>query len=108
MTLRIDDDEALDLVIRGGRVLDPGSGLDDALDIGVRYGRIVALEKDLSARIATRRDVMPLDLGTLVIDATGKTVAPGFIDLHTHVYVGVAGLTAPADETSSTTGVTTC
>ena len=106
--LRIEDEQALDLVIRGGRVFDPGAGLDDTLDIGVRYGRIVAIEKDLSARIAERRNVMPLDLGTLEIDATGRTVAPGFIDLHTHVYVGVAGLTAPADETSSTTGVTTC
>jgi dihydroorotase len=108
MTLRIDDDEALDLVIRGGRVFDPAAGLDDRLDVGVRYGRIVALEPDLSARIAERRMEMPLDLGTAVIDATGKIVAPGFIDLHTHVYVGVCGLTVPADETSSTTGVTTC
>ena len=108
VTLRIDDNEALDLVIRGGRVFDPGSGLDDRLDIGVRYGRIAAVEPDLSARIAERRMQMPLDLGTAVIDATGMIVAPGFIDLHTHVYVGVCGLTVPADETSATTGVTTC
>jgi dihydroorotase len=107
MTLWIDDEAALDLVIRGGRVLDPGSGLDARLDIGVRYGRIVALEPDLSSRIAARRMQMPLDLGTLVIDATGLIVAPGFIDLHTHVYVGVCGLTVPADEVSSVSGVTT-
>ena len=108
MTLRIDDTEALDLVVKGGRVFDPSAGLDARLDVGVRYGRIVALEPDLSARIAERRMQMPLDLGTAVVDATGKIVAPGFIDLHTHVYVGVCGLTVPADETSSTTGVTTC
>ena len=108
MTLRIDDEQALDLVIRGGRVLDPGSGLDARLDVGVRYGRIVALEPDLSDRIAERRMQMPLDLGTLVIDASDRIVSPGFIDLHTHVYVGVCGLTVPADETSWGTGVTTC
>jgi dihydroorotase len=108
MTLWIDDEQALDLVIRGGRVLDPGSGLDERLDVGVRYGRIAALAPDLSARIAARRMQMPLDLGTLVIDATDRIVAPGFIDLHTHVYVGVCGLTVPADEIASSTGVTTC
>jgi dihydroorotase len=107
MTMWIDDDQALDLVIRGGRVFDPGSGLDARLDIGVRYGRIVALEPDLSSRIAARRMQMPLDLGTLEIDATGLTVSPGFIDLHAHVYVGVCGLTVPADETSGPSGVTT-
>lgn len=108
MTLRIDDEQALDLVIRGGRVLDPASGLDGRFDVGVRYGRIAAIEPDLSDRIAERRMQMPLDLGTLVIDATDRVVAPGFIDLHTHVYVGVCGLTVPADEISSTSGVTTC
>ncbi len=108
MTLRIDDDQALDLVVRQGRVFDPGAGIDGVYDLGVRYGRIVAMEPDLSDRIAERRMQMPLDLGTAVIDATDRIVAPGFIDLHTHVYVGVAGLTVPADESSSTSGVTTC
>ena len=108
MTLRIDDPGALDLVIRGGHVLDPGAGLDGRLDIGIRYGRIVSVEADLSARIAERGTQMPLDLGTTVIDASGLMVSAGWIDLHTHVYVGVSALTVPADETSATTGVTTC
>ncbi len=108
MTLRIDDEQAHDLVVRGGRVFDPAAGFDRVLDVGIRYGRIVAIEPDLSDRIAERRMQMPLDLGTAVIDATDRIVAPGFIDLHTHVYVGVAGLTVPADESSSTSGVTTC
>jgi dihydroorotase len=108
VTLRIDDEQALDLVVRGGRVFDPAAGLDGIFDVGVRYGRIVAIEPDLSDRIAERRMQMPLDLGTAVIDATNRIVAPGFIDLHTHIYVGVAGLTVPADESSSTSGVTTC
>ena len=107
MTLRIEDERALDLVVRGGHVLDPGAGIDGVLDVGVRFGRVVAIEPDLSNRIAERRMQMPLDLGTAVIEATDQIVAPGFIDLHTHVYVGVAGLTVPADEISSVTGVTT-
>ena len=108
MPLRTEDPEALDLVIRGGHVLDPAAGLDERLDIGVRYGRIVAVQADLSGRIAEPRTGMPLDRGTVVLDASGLIVSPGWIDLHTHVYVGVSALTVPADETSAISGVTTC
>ena len=60
-----------DLVIRGGRVMDPETGLDAVRTIGIRNGVI--------ARIGTE------DLaGTRAIDAAGLTVAPGFIDLHSH------------------------
>ena len=60
-----------DLVIRGGRVIDPESGLDGVRDIAVRDGRIV--------RIATGRLA-----GRKILDASGLIVAPGFIDLHSH------------------------
>ncbi|MEZ4457328.1 MAG: amidohydrolase family protein [Gemmatimonadales bacterium] len=60
-----------DLVIRGGRVIDPETNLDAVRDIGIAGGRIVALsERQLT--------------GARVIDATGLVVAPGFIDLHQH------------------------
>jgi N-acyl-D-aspartate/D-glutamate deacylase len=60
-----------DLVIRGGRVMDPETGLDAVRTIGIRNGVI--------ARVGTE------DLaGTRAIDASGLTVAPGFIDLHSH------------------------
>ena len=39
--------QTLDLVVRGGRVIDPGRGIDEQLDIGVQFGRIVMLERDL-------------------------------------------------------------
>jgi dihydroorotase len=61
----------LDVVIAGGRVMDPESGLDAIRNVGVRGGKIV----DISAQ--------PLR-GKQTIDAHGLVVAPGFIDLHEH------------------------
>jgi N-acyl-D-aspartate/D-glutamate deacylase len=63
--------ERYDLVIKGGRVMDPATGLDAVRDVGIRGTRI--------ARIATG----PLE-GARVLDASGLVVAPGFIDLHQH------------------------
>ncbi|MBI4472986.1 MAG: amidohydrolase family protein [Acidobacteria bacterium] len=60
-----------DLVIENGRVMDPESGLDAVRSLGIRGGKIVAIE--------TR----PLQ-GKRRIDARGQVVAPGFIDLHRH------------------------
>ncbi|MEX0786418.1 MAG: dihydroorotase [Dehalococcoidia bacterium] len=62
-----------DLLIRNGRVLDPGSGLDLVGDVLIRDGRVAAVGPNL-----------PGD-GVEVVDATGLVVAPGFVDLHTHL-----------------------
>ena len=62
---------AHNLVIRGGRVIDPESGLDAIRNLGVTAGRIdVITDADLA--------------GDETINATGMVVAPGFIDLHSH------------------------
>jgi N-acyl-D-aspartate/D-glutamate deacylase len=60
-----------DLVIRGGRVVDPESKLDGVRDVAVDGGRIAALSE---GRLEAHQ----------VIDARGLVVAPGFIDLHAH------------------------
>ena len=78
-----------DLVIRGGRVMDPESGLDAVMNIGVRDGRIEAVTEDAIA-------------GTSTIDASGLVVTAGFIDLHEHAQNEQAyGLTV-ADGVTST------
>ena len=90
----------LDLLVRGGRVVDPGTGTDAKLDIGVRLGRIQAVGINLEDRTANRQAMR-------VVDATGALVVPGLVDIHAHVYTGVSPLTVPADEVASRSGVTT-
>ncbi len=89
-----------DLVIEGGRVIDPASGLDAPADIGVTDGRIAAIAKasegGLRASGAERR-----------IDARGKLVCPGLIDIHVHVYEYVTNFGVWADDAGVGVGATT-
>ena len=86
--------DKFDLVIKGGEVLDPSQGLRGKVDIGMRYGRIEALESDIPATRASR-----------VMNAAGRLVVPGLIDLHAHVFT--SGIGIPADELVLYQGTTT-
>lgn len=76
------------LVISGGRVVDPASGMDQVADVALLNGKVAAVGTGLGG--AER-----------VIDATGLVVAPGFIDLHAH------GQSVPADRMQAFDGCTT-
>lgn len=96
-----------ELIIRGGRVLDPATGRDEVADVGIRAARVAALQPDIRHGIAPFRESYPPELGTQEIDATGCLVLPGLVDLHAHVYTGVCPLTSPADAACAPAGVTT-
>jgi dihydroorotase len=64
----------MNLLIKGGRVIDPSQGIDDTLDVVVENGLVKEIGKGLSA-----------PAGAETIDATGKYVVPGLIDMHVHL-----------------------
>jgi dihydroorotase len=93
----IGPDDTFDLLIKGGEVLDPSQSLRGKRDIGIRYGVVQALEADIPAARAQR-----------VLDASGKLVTPGLVDLHTHVYPYGSAIGIPADELVAHQCTTTC
>jgi len=90
-------DDKFDLVIKGGEVLDPSQSLRGRRDIGIRYGMIEAVAPDIPATRALRQ-----------IDAGGKLVTPGLVDLHCHVYPYGSAIGIPADELVAHQCTTTC
>jgi dihydroorotase len=90
-------DDKFDLVIKGGDVLDPSQSLRGRRDIGIRYGVIEAVEPDIPAARAVR-----------TIDAGGRLVTPGLVDLHCHVYPYGSAIGIPADELITLQCTTTC
>jgi dihydroorotase len=87
---------AFDLVLRGGRVVDPSQKLDAVMDVAFSGGKVAMVGNALKA-----------DAGTDVRDVSGYIVTPGLIDLHTHVYWGGTSLGIDAEEFCRTSGVTT-
>jgi dihydroorotase len=85
-----------DLLLKGGTVVDPGSGLDGVQDVAVQGGLIARIAAGIASGEATR-----------TVDVTGKIVAPGLIDLHAHVFEGVNRTGVHPDLAGVYSGVTT-
>src|SRR5450631_1313226 len=85
----------MDLILRGGRVIDPAGGVDATCDVGFVDGRVAAVAPRIAGTARDERDV------------SGSIVTPGMIDLHTHVYWGGTSIGVEAEEFCRTSGVTT-
>jgi dihydroorotase len=90
-------DGKFDLLLGGGRVIDPATDRDEIADIAITGGRIAAIEPKL-----------PADAAQQVLDVAGKIVIAGMIDTHAHVYQHVTGrFGLDADTVGVRSGVTT-
>ena len=85
-----------DLLVKEGNLVDPSQGLSAVRDVAISGSKV--------ARIAEN---IPEAQARHVLDAAGKIVTPGLIDIHVHVYDGVAPLGIPADPSCIAKGVTT-
>jgi dihydroorotase len=85
-----------DLILRGGRVIDPSQKLDAVTDVAFENGKVARVGPALKG-----------DAGTDVRDMAGAIVTPGLIDLHTHVYWGGTSLGIDAEDFCRQSGVTT-
>ena len=85
-----------DVTIKGGRLIDPGQGIDGYFDVGIKDGRV-----------ATIQPTIEVDNTGRSIDATGKIVTPGLVDLHTHVYWGATIWGIDVNQIAPVSGTTT-
>jgi dihydroorotase len=91
----MDSAASYDLILKGGRVLDPSQGLDTIADVAFAGGKVAAIGVGLTSSKAAIENI------------SGKIVSPGFIDLHTHVYWGGTSLGVDASAIALRSGVTT-
>jgi len=86
----------MELILKGGRVIDPSQGFDGIADVGFSGGKVISFAKSLTPYAQTQ-----------VRDVTGLIVTPGLIDMHTHVYWGGTSLGIDAEHFARISGVTT-
>jgi dihydroorotase len=87
---------AYDLVLKGGRVVDPGQSIDAKMDVAFLAGKVAAIAKTIA---------VPTDVEAR--DVSGLIVTPGLIDMHTHVYWGGTSLGIDAEDFCRKSAVTT-
>src|SRR5579862_7111839 len=85
----------MDLILRGGRVIDPAARLDAICDVGFNDGKVAAVAPRIAESAGAERD------------CTGQIVIPGMIDLHTHVYWGGTSIGVDAEPIARRSGTTT-
>jgi dihydroorotase len=85
-----------DLLIKGGRVIDPSQSLSAVRDVAIAGNKVASIAAGI-----------PESEARIVVDARGNIVTPGLVDIHVHVYDGVAPLAVPADPNCIAKGVTT-
>lgn len=96
--------QQIDLLLKGGHVIDPKNNIDGQMDVAITNGKISAVAKDISAKDVRK-----------VIDVNGYYVTPGIIDMHVHVfngadvdaYIANALTSLPPDGFTFRAGVTT-
>ena len=97
MTFTDERSPKFDVVLTGGRVMDPSNGLDEIADVAVRDGKIAALAQSVAVRT-----------NQYTIDVSGDLVLPGLIDTHAHIFRHVTGgFGLPPDLVGVNSGVTT-
>ena len=85
-----------DLILSGGRVIDPSQGIDEVRDVALADGKVALVEADIPTHHASR-----------VVNTTGMIVTPGLIDLHTHDFWGASRYGVDPDTVHIARGVTT-
>ena len=72
---KTNSEKPLDLLLKGGHVIDPANGIDGQMDLGIAGKTVARLAKEIPASQASQ-----------IVDVSGHVVTPGILDIHTHVY----------------------
>src|SRR5687767_9468962 len=89
-------DRKYELVLKGGRVIDPSQSFNAVADVAITGGRIAAIAPAIDSQEAAR-----------TVQVTGQLVTPGLIDIHTHGFAGISHWGVDLDPYCIARGVTT-
>src|SRR5947209_8314867 len=99
-----EQDRSIEILLKGGRVIDPANRIDSLADVGIADGKIVRVAPSIPETEARH-----------VVDVTGYLVTPGLIDIHIHAYTnrlhggeGFFRSSLNVDAHFLNSGVTTC